>query len=374
MKKRTASLIVAILFLGLLGTGVAQAAGDYMLRDDATGGDCTKIGNWNFATKTCTLKMDLAAGVTIVSSGITLDGQGHTLTGGGITAGAVSDTTIKNLTIKGESVLTAAIFATGGAGLSVFNCTISNPAGAGIFIPGHFGGGKFRHNVISGNKIGVSLKVSASADISNNIISNNDVGVSLNSLLSGVTLTNNTIQDNSIVGVAIQTDVGPVTIYNNNFIDNALPQIQVYPGQGVVKFEGATGGNYWSDYHTTAQGCTDLNRDGFCDAPYVFPGGQDLLPWTRQNGWFVLDADNLIAEKERACEVGWISKQGICNSLDVKLNAARASIERDSFDTAKNQLNAFIHELDAQKGKAVDEQAYDLLKPKALDLINNLPY
>ena len=33
------------------------------------------------------------------------------------------------------------------------------------------------------------------------------------------------------------------------------------------------GGNYWSDYHTVAQGCNDGNGDGFCDDPYNIPGG-----------------------------------------------------------------------------------------------------
>jgi hypothetical protein len=81
----------------------------------------------------------------------------------------------------------------------------------------------------------------------------------------------------------------------------------------------------------------------------------------------------LIAAKERACTLGWISKQGVCNSLDAKLNAAKSAIERGQFDTAKNQLNAFINELNAQKDKAVNQQAYDLLKTDALHVIDHLP-
>jgi hypothetical protein len=37
----------------------ALAAAQYTIVDDATGGDCNLIGNWDAATKTCTLTADL---------------------------------------------------------------------------------------------------------------------------------------------------------------------------------------------------------------------------------------------------------------------------------------------------------------------------
>jgi hypothetical protein len=36
-----------------------------------------------------------------------------------------------------------------------------------------------------------------------------------------------------------------------------------------------------------------------------------------------------------------------------------------------NQLNAFLYELDAQRGKHISQQAYDLLRSAALYLIAN---
>jgi len=78
------------------------------------------------------------------------------------------------------------------------------------------------------------------------------------------------------------------TIYNNNFIDNPT-QAYVYGGEGnLFNLDPPTGGNYWSDYDTSGEGCNDAppNDDGFCDVPYTKSlGVQDNYPWTVQNGW-----------------------------------------------------------------------------------------
>jgi hypothetical protein len=85
-----------------------------------------------------------------------------------------------------------------------------------------------------------------------------------------------------------------------------------------------------------------------------------------------VDIDGLTASLEYMCELDWINKDGICNSLGAKLRAAKASIERGKLNAAENQLNAFINELEAQKGKAVSQQAYDVLKASALYVIEHL--
>ncbi|MCK9351173.1 MAG: NosD domain-containing protein [Candidatus Paceibacterota bacterium] len=74
-------------------------------------------------------------------------------------------------------------------------------------------------------------------------------------------------------------------IYNNNFIGGQC-QITGMTGNSF-NLPKPIGGNYWSDYDTPAEGCSDVDSDGFCDAPYVFVGAQDNLPWTRQDGWKV---------------------------------------------------------------------------------------
>ena len=90
----------AVVFFGLFLVGmlfvppsmpfmVPEAAGStaqYTITDDATGGDCTTIGAWNSSTKTCTLTGDITVGqvhaIEIGSNGITIDGAGHSVSGG----------------------------------------------------------------------------------------------------------------------------------------------------------------------------------------------------------------------------------------------------------------------------------------------------
>jgi hypothetical protein len=59
-----------------------------------------------------------------------------------------------------------------------------------------------------------------------------------------------------------------------------------------------------------------------------------------------------------ACTLGWIDSRGICNSLRVKLG------------TQKGGLQAMQHELDAQRGKHVNEAAYALLYPNVTYLLS----
>lgn len=58
--------------------------------------------------------------------------------------------------------------------------------------------------------------------------------------------------------------------------------------------------------------------------------------------------------------------------LDATLLAAKAAIRQNKPQLAKQLLNAFIRELDDQKGKAVSQQAYDLLKADALYVIGTM--
>ncbi len=82
--------------------------------------------------------------------------------------------------------------------------------------------------------------------------------------------------------------------------------------------------------------------------------------------------DRLITLKDSMPSYGWITNQGIINGLNVKLNAAKASILKGNNKVAVNQLNAFINELDAQKGKQVNENAWALLKANAEFIIAKL--
>ena len=85
--------------------------------------------------------------------------------------------------------------------------------------------------------------------------------------------------------------------------------------------------------------------------------------------------DNLISLKHQSVSLGWIfgpGVDGIVQSLDVKLNAAKDSIAAGHNKTAANQLNAFIHELEAQRGKHLNDNAFFLLQANAQFIIAKL--
>ena len=82
--------------------------------------------------------------------------------------------------------------------------------------------------------------------------------------------------------------------------------------------------------------------------------------------------DNLISLKEQVYSLGWINNKGILNSLNQKLEAAKKNIQKGKINTAKNILNAFINEVEAQKEKHLSSEAYALLKFNAQYLIENL--
>jgi len=91
--------------------------------------------------------------------------------------------------------------------------------------------------------------------------------------------------------------------------------------------------------------------------------------------------DYIINLKHRAASLGWIDDQGILNSLDVKLDNAKNKLSEGSPGAAKNILNAFIQEVEAQgcatydncpSGKHLTSGAYALLKFNAQYLIDNL--
>jgi PKD repeat protein len=64
--------------------------------------------------------------------------------------------------------------------------------------------------------------------------------------------------------------------------------------------------------------------------------------------------------------------QGLSNSLDVKLNAALNSVNSGHNSTAKNQLNAFIHEVNAQTGKKITQDQSNQLVGAASNIITSL--
>lgn len=100
---------------------------------------------------------------------------------------------------------------------------------------------------------------------------------------------NNTISNADDVGLYIGQNSTNNYFYNNNIIDNY--QQSVFGVGNVFNLASPAGGNYWSNYDTSGEGCDDVDSDGFCDDPYETYSdnpslsGYDNLPFVDQNGW-----------------------------------------------------------------------------------------
>lgn len=64
--------------------------------------------------------------------------------------------------------------------------------------------------------------------------------------------------------------------------------------------------------------------------------------------------------------------QGLTTSLDAKLNAASDSLNSGDGNTAKNQLDAFIHEVNAQAAKKITQDQANQLISSAQNIINSI--
>jgi len=82
--------------------------------------------------------------------------------------------------------------------------------------------------------------------------------------------------------------------------------------------------------------------------------------------------NSLLAATSYAFERGWIEKEGVYKSLLASLEAAQASIMNHRYIAARLQLLSFIHKLNAQREKAVNLQAYDLLMGDTIYVIEHL--
>lgn len=230
--------ITIVIAAGLASASPAQAAADYYIEDDATGGDCFQIGNWDDVTKTCTLKWDVPIhgtnnGIEILDDNITLDGAGHRLflhatrvdQHGVLVLGHI-EVTIKNLKVEGFS-----------GGIELLLCQVSDVV----------------NNRLVANAEGLGLYTSNQTLVNGNMfIENSNNGVNLvNSDFCGF-------------------------LYNN-FVDNTPAQVQLDAGSNGFNFWR----NYWSDWDSVigAENCVNVAPfDFFCDTDYLPGSVNDTEP------------------------------------------------------------------------------------------------
>ncbi|MBT6647523.1 MAG: hypothetical protein HOB51_08440, partial [Thaumarchaeota archaeon] len=156
---------------------ISKMSGPFTITDDSTGGDCSTIGDWSSATKTCTLSNDLDGPIIIGSNDITLDGNAKSING---TYTSLNPST---------SAFTEGVKMDGVTGVTVKNIIINN-VNSGIYLSSS------ENNVIQ-----------------DNTLTNNGYGVNLYNSPSN-TITSNTI--NSDDGDGIKVDRSHLTVITNN--------------------------------------------------------------------------------------------------------------------------------------------------------------
>jgi parallel beta-helix repeat protein len=367
------AILLAVILAGLLATGTAQAATAYTIRDDATGGDCVAIGLWNASTKTCTLTTDLTVtgtdGIVIDSSNLTLDGNGHVLTGNQTNWPSISGVyalnqyygTIRNLKIDG---FTYGMSLPGCGHFTISRNTIINGYRDGIFLT--WGGdNSIVNNIISSNggrgyygDAGILIFFNASAGntITGNVITGNSTGIEGQAAMYNL-IVGNTIKANGL-GICLENgavDYGPPmgmvlipsngnSVYKNSMIDNSVQAVSSFstnefdhwpldPNEPVT-------GNYWSSFDTPDEGCYDVDpADGFCDQPYEFnPANldEDYHPYSSQGQLARRPALSLGAPSpywasyedyvERELSVTWmVTNNGGVDASDVRLTGSNNS-------------------------------------------------
>ncbi len=61
----------------------------------------------------------------------------------------------------------------------------------------------------------------------------------------------------------------------------------------------------------------------------------------------------LLEELSQACSIGWVSPEGVCNSLKMKLTHAQEAAAKGDFAAESQRLDTFVSEIQAQAGKHV---------------------
>ena len=181
-------------------------------------------------------------------------------------------------------------------------------------------------NTITGYTYGIYLMRSSSFSITCNRVANNVYGFFVYYMAN-----NNIIFHNNVVDNTYQV----YNLYSTNTWDDGYP----------------SGGNYFSDYSGS-----DANSDGIGDTPYVIDtSNQDNYPL--MSAWGPEDSIDELFE-----DIGSMGlHSGLEDSLETKLNDILDSIADEEYNDASNQLEAFINQVEAQRGKKLSEGQADQL-------------
>jgi parallel beta-helix repeat protein len=216
MRKLLGTLLAVAVCLGLTGFGVAWAAPTRLeLRSlaqeptlltlgDAGWSDPT-VGTWDPETRTATLTTDLGRPVEIIADNLTLNGNGHTITGSGSGRGVSltgrSGVTVANLTVRSF----AQGFYLSASSRNTLSGNTASGNSHGIHLRDWSGENTLSGNTAEGNSHGIYLLHSSMSALSGNIASGNQVHGIYSESCGSHTLSSNTADDNGADGIYLRS-------------------------------------------------------------------------------------------------------------------------------------------------------------------------
>jgi parallel beta-helix repeat protein len=220
----------------------------------------------------------------------------------------------------------------------------------------------FKMNEVKYNtNYGFHFAASTSNEISLNEVEDNGYGIYVYSSNANTICSNNFA--NGIIGIQLFVSYNNM-IYHNNIISNTYQVLRTMSSN--TWDNGAGEGNYWSDYtgiDTTGDGIGDTN----IPHPHINMGmgyyKLDNYPLT--SPWTIVD--EMIDDVQ---DMGL--PDGTENSLISKLDNAKKSIEKGNDNAAANQLEAFINQVEALRGKKLTDEEADSLIEMAQWLLDSI--
>jgi|GEM_PF-1793942 len=351
--------------------------------------------------------------ITVEKDNIVVDGGGYTLQGGGGAYGTrgIDLSGRKNVTVQNTQIhgLFYGLWLGSAPRHNIIRQNNITDNSYGIYL------GSARHNSISGNTLaanryyGINVDISSYYNsISGNTIEDNEYGIylrqSFNSSISGNIIaanegygirlsgfmtmysSYNTISGNTIVnggtGILISGQCSSNTFYHNNFINNTQHADfdTAYYRSNFWDDGYPSGGNHWDNCSSSdlylGPGQNITGSDGVADEPYIINDkNRDnyplMEPWTPTPS-IPTTIDELKTEIEELGSEDKIDNQGIVRSLIAKLDVAQKLIDDGKIDQAKNILEAFINEVQAQSGKHITPDAAGLLIESAEYILSHL--
>jgi len=248
---------------------------------------------------------------------------------------------------------------------------------AGIYID-KSSNNTFSENIVTNNdESGISVLYDSNFNIlcRNTVVNNTRYGVQI-VYTNGSILRENSIE-NSSLGIYVHGQ--DTKIFHNSFVNNTV-QADVYvwiPSNTSWDNGYPSGGNYWSDYAGTDL-CSgsyqnETGSDGIGDTPYfIDENNVDRYPFMKESGWEIPTPEQAICDLIDLVQ-SMNLQQGIDNSLDAKLTAVLHALEAlnaDQRNDAINKLNAFINEVEAQRGKKLTNEQADYLIAATQEIID----